>query len=121
MPRIWPTSAVTAAKTSSGGTPRATSVATRRSAACSSANPRNSTRACALAIAVATSSVSLRTRKALLRDRERAFRGQGNDHLIHAGKPPLPLGDDFRLKAGIKITGTVISTGRFSVITVLTR
>ena len=52
-----PTSAVTAANTSCGGAARATSVATRRSAACSSANPRSSTRACALAIAVAASSV----------------------------------------------------------------
>ena len=54
-PSTRPASAVTAANTSSGGVPRATSVATRRSAACSSANPRSSTRACAFAIAVATS------------------------------------------------------------------
>ena len=38
--------------------PRATSVATRRSAACSSAKPRSSVRACALAIAVAASPVN---------------------------------------------------------------
>ena len=53
-----PASAVTASKTSSGDAARATRVATRRSAACSSANPRSSTRACALAIAVATSWVN---------------------------------------------------------------
>ena len=53
-----PASSVTAANTSSGGAARATSVATRRSAACSSAKPRSSTRACALAIEVATSSVN---------------------------------------------------------------
>ena len=53
-----PASAATAANTSSGGAPRATSVATRRSAACSSANPRSSTCAWALAIAVAASSVN---------------------------------------------------------------
>jgi len=53
-----PASAVMAANTSSGGTARATSVATRRSAACSPANPRSSPRACALATAVATSSVN---------------------------------------------------------------
>jgi hypothetical protein len=35
------TSSVTAANTSSDGTPRATKVATRRSAACSSASPGN--------------------------------------------------------------------------------
>jgi hypothetical protein len=49
---------VTAANTSSAAAARATSVATRRSAACSSANPRSSIRACALAIAVAASSVN---------------------------------------------------------------
>ena len=53
-----PASAATAANTSSGGAARATSVATRRSAACSSANPRSSMRAWALAIAVAASSVN---------------------------------------------------------------
>ena len=53
-----PASAATAAKTSSGGAARATSVATRRSAACSSANSRSSTRAWALAIAAAASSVN---------------------------------------------------------------
>ena len=57
-PSSRPTSSVTAANTSSGGAARATSVATRRSAACSSAKPRSSTRAWALAIAVATSSVN---------------------------------------------------------------
>jgi hypothetical protein len=55
--RSCPTSAVTAANTLSGGAARATTVATRRSAACSSAWPRSSTRAWTLAIAVATSSV----------------------------------------------------------------
>ena len=53
-----PTSSATAANTAAGGVPRATSVATRRRAACSSATRRSSTRACALAIAVATSSVN---------------------------------------------------------------
>ncbi len=53
-----PASAVTAANTSSGGAARATSVATRRSAACSWANSRSSVRACAFAIAVAASSVN---------------------------------------------------------------
>ena len=50
--------AATAAKTRSGCTPRATSVATRRNAACSSAMRRNSARASALSIAVATSAVN---------------------------------------------------------------
>jgi hypothetical protein len=31
------------------------------------------------------------------------FRGQGNYHLIDSGEPPLPLGDDFRLEAGIPV------------------
>ena len=31
------------------------------------------------------------------------FRGQGNHHLIDSGQPPLPLGDDFRLEAGIPV------------------
>ena len=53
-----PTSSATTANTASGDTPPATSVATRRSAACSSAWLRSSTRACALAIAVPTSSVN---------------------------------------------------------------
>jgi hypothetical protein len=44
---------------------RATSVATRRSAACSSANPRNSTRAWAFAIAVAASSVNPASRSSV--------------------------------------------------------
>ena len=60
-----PTSAVTAANTSSGGAARATRVAIRRSAACSSANPRSSTRACALAIAVPTSSVKAASRSSV--------------------------------------------------------
>ena len=53
-----PISPVTAANTSSGGAALATSTAMRRSAACCSASARSSTRACALAIAVATSSVN---------------------------------------------------------------
>jgi hypothetical protein len=52
-----PTSSTTAANSSSGDAPRATSVATRRSAACSSANWARSARLSAFAIAVATSSV----------------------------------------------------------------
>ena len=59
------TSAVTASNTSSGGAARATSVATRRSAACSSAWLRSSMRACALAIAVATSSVKAASRSSV--------------------------------------------------------
>jgi hypothetical protein len=31
------------------------------------------------------------------------FRGQGNDHVVDPGQPPLPLGDDFRLEAGIPV------------------
>ena len=31
------------------------------------------------------------------------LRGQGNHDLIHAGQPPLPCGDDFRLEAGIPV------------------
>ena len=31
------------------------------------------------------------------------FRGQGNDHFLHAGQPPLPLSDNFRLEAGIPV------------------
>jgi len=46
---------VTAANSSSGGTPRATSIATRRNAACSSASR---VRLSAFAIAVAKSSVN---------------------------------------------------------------
>ena len=53
-----PASSATAPNTSSGGVPLATSVATRRSAACSSASARNSSRAWALPIAVETSSVN---------------------------------------------------------------
>jgi len=33
------------------------------------------------------------------------FRGKGNDHLIDAGQPPLPFGDDFRLETGIAVPG----------------
>ncbi len=64
-----PASAVTAANTSSGGAPRATSVATRRNAACSSANLRSSMRACALAIAVAAISVKPASRASVLASR----------------------------------------------------
>src|SRR6266566_3225126 len=49
------------------------------------------------------------------------FRGQGNDHLVDPGQPPLPLGDDFRLEAGIGSRGTGISAGPVSVSTVLAR
>ncbi len=54
----WPTSSATAANTVPGAAPSATSIATRRRPACSSAIARNSTRACALAIAVPTSSAN---------------------------------------------------------------
>jgi len=50
-PRTLPTSCVTAANTSAAGTPRATSVATRRNAACSSASTRSSSRLEAFALA----------------------------------------------------------------------
>ena len=53
-----PTAAATATKSSLGGTPRATSVATRRSAACSSASRASWSCASVLEIAVATSSVN---------------------------------------------------------------
>jgi hypothetical protein len=33
------------------------------------------------------------------------FRRQGNHHLIDSGQPPLPLGDHFRLEAGIAVPG----------------
>jgi hypothetical protein len=51
-------SSVTAANTCSGVAPCATSVATRRSAACSSASRARTARLTAFAIAVATSSVN---------------------------------------------------------------
>jgi hypothetical protein len=31
------------------------------------------------------------------------FRGQGNDHVVDSGEPPLPFGDDFRVEAGIPV------------------
>jgi len=52
------TSAITASNSSLGGAPCATSVATRRSAACSPARRSASARASAFAIAVAISSVN---------------------------------------------------------------
>jgi hypothetical protein len=33
------------------------------------------------------------------------FRRQGNHHVLDPGQPPLPLGDDFRLEAGIPVPG----------------
>jgi len=51
-------SSVTAANTCSGAAPRATSVATRRSAACSCASRARASRLSVFAIAVATSSVN---------------------------------------------------------------
>jgi hypothetical protein len=56
------TSLVTAEKSSAGGTPCATSVATRRSAACSPTRRCSASRAWAFAIAVAISSVKWRRR-----------------------------------------------------------
>jgi hypothetical protein len=32
-----------------------------------------------------------------------AFRRQGNHHILDPGQPPLPLGDDLRLEAGIPV------------------
>ena len=63
-------SVATAANTSSGATPRATSSATRRSAACSSANAVAAVCACALAIATATSFANIPSRSS-------AFAGSG--------------------------------------------
>jgi len=57
-PSSRPASSATAAKTSLGDAPRATITATRRSAACSPANPPSSSRACAFPTAVAASSVN---------------------------------------------------------------
>jgi hypothetical protein len=31
------------------------------------------------------------------------FRGQGNHHVLDAGQPPLPFGDNSRLEAGIPV------------------
>ena len=31
------------------------------------------------------------------------YRGQGNDHLIDRGQPPLTFGEDFRLEAGMPV------------------
>ena len=56
------TSFATAANTSSGGAPCATSVATRRSAACSSASRASPARVSAFATAVATRSVNWASR-----------------------------------------------------------
>ena len=53
----FPASSATAANASSGGAPAATSVATRRNAACSSASRASLARLSVFAIAVATSSV----------------------------------------------------------------
>jgi hypothetical protein len=57
-PRTRPISSVTVLKTSAGGTPRATRVATQRSAACSSRSRVIWLRLSALAIALPTSSVN---------------------------------------------------------------
>ena len=57
-PSSCSTSAATASRTSLGETPRATNVATRRKAACSSAIRASSLRLSAFATAVATSSVN---------------------------------------------------------------
>ena len=57
-----PTSSATAWKTAAGGAASATSSATRRSAACSSATARSSSRAWVFAIAVATRSVKSASR-----------------------------------------------------------
>src|SRR6266498_3649254 len=60
-----PTSVATASKTSVDGASPATSVATRRNAACSSASRARDSRDSALAIAVATSSVKLSRRSSV--------------------------------------------------------
>jgi hypothetical protein len=63
-----PASLATAANTSSGATPRAASVATRRNAACSSASRVRAARLSAFAIAVAKSSVKEARRDSLSAD-----------------------------------------------------
>ena len=84
--RISATSCVTASKTALGWAPRATSVATRRSAACSAAKTRNLAWALALEIAVATELREvLEARLGLGRERVRRLRGGGH----HAPRPPL--------------------------------
>src|SRR3954447_18659073 len=65
VPTRRPTSSLTAAKISSGRTPCATSVATRRNAACSSANLVRDPRPSAFAIAVPTSSVNFSRRSSV--------------------------------------------------------
>jgi hypothetical protein len=56
LPKCRNTSFVTAANTTSGGSPRATSMASRRSEACVSASSRSFCSAWALAMAIAASS-----------------------------------------------------------------
>ena len=74
-----PASAATAANTALGGSPRATSVATRRKAACSSATRRSSSRASAFASAVAISSLNC-SQTVLAARRHRPLRRPGRAH-----------------------------------------
>jgi hypothetical protein len=50
-----------------------------------------------------------------------AFRGQGNDHVLDPGQPPLPFATIFDSKLESRSRGTEISTGPASVITVFAR
>jgi len=49
------------------------------------------------------------------------FSGKGDDHVLDAGQPPLALGGDFRLEAGIPVPGNRDFFGPVSVSTVFTR
>ena len=80
-PKYRNASLVAAANTASGGSPRATRMASRRSAAWVSASPRSSCPAWALAIAVATSSVN-EVRRASV------SRGSGCLSTVHAIMAP---------------------------------
>ena len=86
-----PTSSATAAKTSDGEASCATSVATRRRAACSSASRATSARASAFAIAVATSSVNSASRASVSGRRGCASAWSGRSH-----RAPHPSLDDDR-------------------------
>ena len=86
-PRTWPTSCATAASTSVAGAPRATSVATRRRAACSSASRRSSSRLSAFAVARVSDCTAARGQGG-----DRADRG-GDEEERDQGHPILGVGD----------------------------
>ena len=91
-----PTSSATVANIAVGGAPRATSAATRRSAACSSATRRSSARDSAFAIAVATSSV-----KAGIRSSAARGSGSGPARAAITTRHSPPLDDDRAPAAGL--------------------